>query len=692
MLQKYYTSLFFLFCVQAAWAQSTTDSLTAEKALEEVTITATRSERRLSTVPMPVMLISQAQIKQIGSLRLNEVLQEQTGLAIVQDHGQGLQIQGLAPDYTLILIDGEPMIGRTAGTLELSRVAVGNIRQIEIVKGASSSLYGSEALAGVVNIITEKPQQNQIDLSLRQGANNTSDIGASLHFRKEKLGATLFVNRYASGGYDVSPQTFGQTVEPFETYTLQNKWYYQLAENSELSLSMRYFSERQQARFALSEGQVGGEGKVQDWSILPSWQWRKGKWQWQARFYQAVYENNSLLNWEATGAEYERTFFRQTFARPELQAEYYLSDAHVFTFGGGHIWESVAASRYTSQKFFQTRYAFVQHEWQPHKAWNITTGARFDAHSVYGQQLSPKIALQYEILPSLSWRASLGRGFKAPDFRQLYLNFTNTIAGYSVFGTEELPEVLRRLQAEGQLAEILFAPEEVGRLQAESAWGLNTGFRFERKGLVAELNVFRNDIENLIESQAFARRSNGQNIFSYRNLRRIYTQGIELNLQYKLHPSLSLAGGYQYLEAYDKEVLAQIERGELFRRDPQTLQTVRLTRQDYGGLMGRSRHMANVKLFYENKKQGTFANLRAVYRGRFGLADRNGNLILDADNEYVADFWTLNASVAKSFYKEMFRLQAGIDNLLNYRDEASQPNIAGRLWWLSLQVHLAAKK
>ncbi|MEY4930965.1 MAG: hypothetical protein RI909_1689, partial [Bacteroidota bacterium] len=123
------------------------------KQLEEIIVTATRNERTVGALPMPVSLIPKNQIKTMGSLRLNDVLTEQTGLVVVPQinaQGNGIQIQGFNPDYTLILIDGEPIIGRYTGSLELSRIAIGNIKQIEIVKGPSSSLYGSDALAGVI--------------------------------------------------------------------------------------------------------------------------------------------------------------------------------------------------------------------------------------------------------------------------------------------------------------------------------------------------------------------------------------------------------------------------------------------------------------------------------------------------------------------------------------------------------------
>ncbi|MCZ8216621.1 MAG: TonB-dependent receptor plug domain-containing protein, partial [Cyclobacteriaceae bacterium] len=194
---------FFCFVSLSMVAQDTLRT----KQLSEVVVTATRSERTLAELPVPITVITKDQIKSMGSLRLNDVLAEQTGLTIVSDHGTGIQIQGFAPEYTLILIDGEPLIGRTAGTLELSRLSVGNIQQIEIVKGPSSSLYGSEALAGVVNIITEKPSGTNGTVTSRYGTNATADIGATVNYKKEKFNATFFANRYSTDGYDLTPET-----------------------------------------------------------------------------------------------------------------------------------------------------------------------------------------------------------------------------------------------------------------------------------------------------------------------------------------------------------------------------------------------------------------------------------------------------------------------------------------------------
>ena len=134
-------SLFFFSIYFNGIAQQDTLQPTV---LDEVILTASRTERKLSNCAVPTYLITQKNIAQSGSVRLNDILSEQTGLNISSNStttsagggvfGIGVQLQGLSPDYVLILIDGEPVIGRQGGVIDLSRIAVTNIKKIEIVK------------------------------------------------------------------------------------------------------------------------------------------------------------------------------------------------------------------------------------------------------------------------------------------------------------------------------------------------------------------------------------------------------------------------------------------------------------------------------------------------------------------------------------------------------------------------------
>ncbi len=668
----------------------------SHKNLEEVVVTATRNERKLGTLPMPVTLISQKQIKSMGSLRLNDVLGEQTGLFIQNDHGQGVQIQGFSPDYTLILLDGEPLVGRTAGTLELSRLAVGNIKQIEIVKGPSSSLYGSEALAGVVNIITEKPNATNGSLSMRYGTNQTSDLAGSLSFRRDKLGLNLFLNRYQSNGYDFTPDVFGATVSPFQNYTFNPKLSYDFSSTLKFSISARYFTENQENNFLVGKDKVSGNGNVNDWNLNPVLRYAiNEKVKATARFYTTQYRTNATLNYQKDAKVYDETFFIQNFQRPEIQIDYALNAKHNFTFGIGKIWESVEATRYDDTKRFETSYGFFQYENTQFYHLNLTIGGRFDAHSAYQSQFSPKFSLAYELSPKITLRGSAGVGFKAPDFRQLYLNFTNSVAGYSVFGTQEIAKGIARLQAENQVSELLFDVNKLGELKAESSLAFNFGGTINLdNSLKININAFRNDVDNLIQTQAIVRKTNGQNVFSYLNLNKAFTQGIESEISKQLsvnNQAFTVSAGYQFLEAKDKEIVEKLERGEVFRRNPETFQTVRVKSSEYEGIFNRSNHSGNFKIFYENSKSNITASLRGIYRSRYGFADFNGNSIADTDDEFVQGFMTWNIAISKTF-KEKYRLQTGIDNAFGFTNPERIPNLAGRLIWVSLGVNFEKKK
>jgi outer membrane receptor for ferrienterochelin and colicins len=671
------------------------DSL-ATKQLQEVVITATRSERELDALPVPVTVIRQEQIKNMGSLRLNEILAEQTGLTIVSDHGTGVQMQGFTPEYTLILVDGEPLIGRTSGIMELNRIAVGNIRQIEIMKGPSSSLYGSEALAGVINIITQRPDGINGTVSSRYGTNQTFDLGATLNFKHNRFGWYAFANRYQTEGYDLSPELIGSTVSPFTNYTYQSRVTYDLSNHTKFSLSGRYFTEEQESLTNIGTADapvlINGIGTVKDWNLNPVITHNvSDNIKATIRLYGSNYSTTSQLSYQTDGAMYDETFFDQTFYRPELQTEYFINSKNSLTLGVGRIWESVRATRYDDKMKYHTTYAYAQYEWQPIEKLNVLSGFRYDDHSAYGSQWSPKFSLQYDVNAWLAIRGSAGVGFKAPDFRQLYLNFTNATVGYSVFGSQALMEGIERLLQEGQIDEIVVDPSTFGEIKAETSTAYNLGVKLQPlKNTTLNLNVFRNDVKDLIDTKPVARKVNGQQVYSYYNLAEIFTQGIEADASYQPVSGLIMSIGYQMLIAKDKSVIRDINDGNVYARDPETNVTQRVDKDAYGGLFNRSRHMLNAKVFYDDVQHGWSASARVIYRGRYGFADANNNTILDDDREYVDGYITCNVSVAK-IIKEAFKIQAGCDNLFDYTNTQYIPTVPGRLIWISMALTLSKK-
>jgi outer membrane receptor for ferrienterochelin and colicins len=668
---------------------------------DEVVITATRTEKEVLDVATPIKVISGAQIAQMGSLRLNEVLQEQTGLAIVSDHGTGIQMQGFNPDYTLILLNGEPMIGRTAGTLDLTRIAVGNIKKIEIVKGPSSSLYGSEALAGVINIITETPKdglkvQVRPRYSTGKRGYNVFDLSGDVGYRYKKFGAYVFANRYQSMGYDLQPQSKEKTVPPFNNHTFQTRLSYDFTPKTSLVLNARYFGESSKAFQSFTENgntyNIDMLGEQYDWNINPVLTHRyNARLRHIFRYYSTNYHTKSDMINLADGSLYDKSFFNQSFNRPETQLDYFWDENNLTTGGVGVTFESVNATRYTEGKHFNNIYGYLQHDFRILRKVNVIVGARYDNHSVYGDRLSPKISTLYRPVNWIALKASAGQGFKAPDFRQLYLNFANPVAGYNVFGSEEAQHQLQLLQNQGQVSQVLIDPSILGNVKAEYSTAYNVGFTLTPHRTVTwNVNGFYNDIKDLIETGAIALKTNGQAVYSYYNQAQIFTRGIETDLTLKPMRGLSVSVGYQYMEAKNREVLKGLDEGQYFARDPETLETVRLTRADYGGLYNRSKHMANARLFYMNNRKGYGASIRCIYRGKYGFGDSNGNNILDHESEYVKGYFLWNVSASKKILK-IFNLQAGIDNVFDYVNPTYIPSVPGRIYYVSLNIELRSK-
>jgi outer membrane receptor for ferrienterochelin and colicins len=680
-----------LCCYLKGKAQDTTSN----KQLEEVVVTATRTLRSVKNVPVPVTVITQSTIERIGALRLNEVLAEQAGLQIISDHGTGIQVQGLSSDYILILIDGEPVIGRTAGTLDLNRLAVGNIQRIEIVKGPSSSLYGSEAMGGVINIITKKNTSDLTgQLRARVRRYNTIDASAEASKQYNRWGWYVFVNRLHTDGY-YTTDSVSKAIPSYTAYTFNPKLQFNISRSLEFTLNTRLYAERQQNHFSLQENGtmhlLKDASRINDVNISPVFTYKPNERnRLQVRNYVTIYSNNNKIHYEPEHTIYDESEFRQLFNRSEAQYDHTFSEAHISTIGIGNIIESVDATRYEGSNKLYQQYIFGQHQWIPLKQFNIVAGFRYDRHNQYSDRFSPKLALRWNVNRWLSLQASAGGGYKAPDFRQLLLNFTNPVAGYSVFGTSVVADGIARLQQEGQINSLYIDPATVENIKAESSLAYNFSVLLTPKqSMNIQINAFRNNVKDMIDTRPIALKTNGQNVFSYFNYHKVFTQGIEFQASYGLPFGLQLSAGYQYLDAKDATVWDDIRNGKVYYRDPATNLDKKVKRQDYGGLYNRSKHAGNIKLLYDNSHYDFNVSLRGIYRGRFGYGgDVNANNILDDEREYADGYMVWNASAQKFFGN--CTVEAGMNNVFKAAN-TYDPLLAGRQWYIGAAYRFVKK-
>jgi len=345
--------LFFSFTAANGQVSKITRADTLYGSANEIVVTATRTEKKLGNVAVPVTLISSKQIAQAGSVRLADILQEQTGLFLTSGFGAGVQMQGLNPDYTLILLNGEPLVGRTAGILDLNRITVGNIKQIEIVKGPSSSLYGSEAMAGVINIITTTPIKNELALSARYGSFNTSDINATFNISKNKFTYQGFANNYHTNGFSLRPNSQTSFVTPINRFTQQHQLGYQISDKTKLLGSVRFNRERITNEIAVENNGVivNSQGKESnDDANFSATLMHKfnNSIKTSAKLYATTFMSEQELA-TSSGAPYT-DYFKQHFLRFESQTDIAVSKNLETSIGAGYLVDRANSTRYDKRE------------------------------------------------------------------------------------------------------------------------------------------------------------------------------------------------------------------------------------------------------------------------------------------------------------------------------------------------------
>ncbi len=703
-MKRIVSVLVLLLTGPVIWAQ--VDSL---KSLEEVVITATRQERRLGNVAVPVTLIHQKQIRQAGSLRLRDILSEQTGLQLTGGFGAGLQMQGLNPEHTLILVDGQPLVGRTSGILDLNRIAVAGIKRIEIVKGPASSLYGSEAMAGVINLITEQPGAKTLSGSIRYGVGNPEkgwalpfssnafqqvDAEVQAGYRLGKWKIRQSSNYLYTDGISFRPFSTDRIPRPIQRLTHQTTLVRPIGDKAEFKLLFRANEDRIQQEFSVrNNGQTidsYGREKNGELNIQPTYTRRlNDRMQLHARGFFTRYVGDQRLQFIQKPDSSYLDRFEQNLFRYEQQFDWHF-DRSDLIIGAGYQIDQARSTRYddlSSRKQNRVAYGFAQWEWRLSDRFISIAGVRYDDNQLFAGALTPKLAIRYKPTDKWSFNASVGQGFKAPDFRQLYLNFTNNAAGgYSVFGSQDAIRVIGELNRLGQVAELLPDFARLADLTPEYSTGINVGAEYRPSAsLSIRLNAFRNDISSLIDVRQVATRIDGAQIFSYLNVKRAYTQGVEPELQWQIDPRWQVQLGYQWLQTADKDERDRIRKGLEFVRNEDGTSRVMLL-GEYVGLPNRSEHQAQIKLKYQPSSD-RFVFLRCMYRSRWTIANSNGNGVHDVQDEYASGFLQLNLSGGLPINKH-WSIQSGVDNLLNYQDVNNLPNLPGRTLYLTLNFKL----
>lgn len=592
--------------------------------LESIVVTATKTPHSLNDTPVITNLITREEIEAVGAENIGEVLEHTAGIIIHRDgHGDGVQLQGLDSEYILILVDGEPQVGRIAGKLDMARIAVENVERIEIVKGATSSLFGNSALAGVINIITRKaisPFSIQFAQNIEQY--NTFDSRGTVGFQQDKFNGlfTLSANRRSPINLDES--TLTTTIHGYANLTGSAKTEYQITPATNLIFSGQYFTQDQEGiaengpftfdqlgdieNFSGSLGVEHGFGISNSQIVSPTLL--------TGKLYATRYDDESTVVNRETEEITSSNLNIQDLLKGEIQFDTKLWEKHQLALGGEVIFENLQSQRIEGgERGLFTNSLFIQNEYRPILSFAFVVGGRLDNHSEFGLHFSPKLSSLYRLTDDFLVRTSYGQGFRAPDFKDLYLNFTNVTSGYQVLGNPSL--------------------------QPESSHNWNLGIEYQIfKGLLTRIHGYRNDLHNLIEAERIGQSAAGGSKFEYQNISEAFTEGIDVEIIIGSFQGFTSSIGYAYLRGADKTTGTP--------------------------LLNRSTHNGTLKLAYLHLNSGFQVDLRGRYASEWGFFD-DGDKVLEPE-ELAPSYWIWNIRTSKTLFKSI-KVSIGCNNIFDFK-------------------------
>jgi outer membrane receptor for ferrienterochelin and colicins len=393
--------------------------------LKEVVIGATRSSRTIANIPTRVEVISGDELDEKGNMKPGDIrmmLAESTGIQTQQTSAtsgnSSIRIQGLDGKYTQIIRDGFPLYSGFSGGLGLLQIAPLDLKQVEVIKGSSSTLYGGGAIAGLVNLVSKTPtNERRLDFLL----NGTSALGldaSGFYSQKfDKIGATVYAAYNHGTPYD--PSGIGLSAIPrYNRYTLNPKLFFYLNDRTTLIAGIN----------STIENRIGGDMK-----------YLKGDGDAQHSYFElnktGRYSTQTELDHKLNAQE-KLTFKNSVsyFDRSISLPGYRFSGVQVSTYSeanyayNGEKSDWVAGLNYLTDNFnedrdssfplrsynYQTIGGFVQNTWNATDKFILESGLREDYHNEYGFFILPRISGLYKINSHFSTRLGGGLGYKAP--------------------------------------------------------------------------------------------------------------------------------------------------------------------------------------------------------------------------------------------------------------------------------------
>lgn len=501
---------------------------------EVIVVTGSRTEHPLAATTTATDVITRDQIEASGAENVADLLAHHPGLDVFRSfRGAAVRVQGLAPDYVLVLVDGERAIGRVGGAIDLERFAVEDIERIEIVKGPASALYGSDAIGGVIQIITRSAASPvEATVHAAAGTGGSLDASARLAGTAGPWRGRISAGWHRADAFDRAPADPATTGSAYDDAHVAART--SVAATSEVTLAARgdYDLRDRRGVDASASGAVFDRTtrtEIATASLRATWRPAPLVRVTAAASY-AHLRDQYLSDQRGSDAldQFERT--REALAEIDVQVDAVVADRHAVTVGAEASTESLFSPRLRDDGRRRRLGVFAQDEWfasaEPHVA--VVPGVRVDVDSQFGTHATPKLAARWDVTERWVARASYGWGFRAPSFKQLLLRFENPSAGYRVDGNPDLePETSRTVDA-----------------------GVEA--RLSRRLWLAAA-AFHTDLHDMIATDvAPDSGADGTRRFHYVNIASARTRGAELRARLRQGPA-TVALAYAWLDTLDRK-------------------------------------------------------------------------------------------------------------------------------------------
>ncbi|OGC09231.1 hypothetical protein A2V82_10950 [candidate division KSB1 bacterium RBG_16_48_16] len=482
---------------------------------KQIVVTATRTQKLLENVPVATELITNSEIEESGAENLAQILEDRPGITIQENvnGGKTLSLNGIDGKYILVLVDGTPIAGKFNNRLELNFIDADDIDHVEIVKGPSSALYGSEAMGGVINIITKRFDEGlKITSHGKAGSYELYSGNVGVSGGMAKTGYAVNAD-YSRGGIDQNEISIN--VTDTESSRIEGKVEYDASGLGVFQTGWEFKEDVQDGNDSifLLETRIRRNNGFLNWKKECT-----NRFSYRAKGYYTDYDRRYTTTVVHSGNIASIDTVLENILGLQSDLSYKFRDVR-FDFGVDYSRGEYESDRVANHHVLRDQSGvFGQIESNNIKNLTLILGGRYDKITDVDGYFSPRISAMYEISPEFKLRSSYGGGFRAPSFTDLYIDYNNVFVGYQVIGNPDL--------------------------KPEKAKGFNIGLEyFYDYTVLFNLNLNRNRFDDMILDYVVR-----PAVLSYRNVEHATFTGIEAQMRIYMLKNLTATFAYNYNE------------------------------------------------------------------------------------------------------------------------------------------------